>query len=111
MAIKVYKRNTAGRRNMSVVKADFLAKKDPEKSLLFGKKKKSGRSGGKISVRHKGGAHKRKYREVDFRMKKTGVPGVVAAIEKDPGRSAFVALINYRDGEKRYVLAWKGIAV
>jgi large subunit ribosomal protein L2 len=105
MAIKVYKRNTAGRRNMSVVKADFLAKKDPEKSLLFGKSKKSGRSGGKISVRHKGGAHKRKYREVDFGMKKTGVPGVVAAIEKDPGRSAFIALINYKDGEKRYVLA------
>jgi large subunit ribosomal protein L2 len=105
MAIKIYKRNTAGRRNMSVVKVDFLAKKNPEKSLLAPKAKKAGRSGGKISVRHQGGGHKQRYRKVDFKMNKIDVPGKVVAIEKDPNRSAFIALINYKDGEKRYVLA------
>lgn len=109
MAIKIYKRNTAGRRNMSIVKSDMLTDKKPEKSLLAKLTQKAGRSGGKISVRHQGGGHKQRYRKVDFMQDKLGVPGRVAAIEKDPVRSAFIALINYADGEKRYILAAQGI--
>ncbi len=111
MAIKIYKRNTAGRRNMSVVRADFVAKKKPEKSLLSANAKKAGRSHGKISVRHQGGGNKQKYRLVDFLQNKFMVPGRVAFIEKDPNRSAFIALINYFDGEKRYILATEGMRV
>lgn len=111
MAIKVYKRNTAGRRNMSVVKAAIITDKKPERSLLSSHKSKAGRSLGKISVRHKGGGHKRRYRIVDFMQDKLDVPGRVAAIEKDPIRSAFIALIHYKDGEKRYVLASEGMRV
>lgn len=109
MAIKIYKRNTAGRRNMSVVKADFISKKGPEKSLLSKQGKKAGRSHGKISVRHQGGGNKQRYRIVDFRQDKFGVPGRIAAIEKDPNRKAFIALVNYFDGEKRYILATEGM--
>ncbi|OGI29477.1 MAG: 50S ribosomal protein L2 [Candidatus Moranbacteria bacterium RIFOXYA12_FULL_44_15] len=109
MAIKVYKRNTAGRRNMSVVKAAIDVAKKPEKSLLAKITKKAGRSWGKISVRHQGGGHKRRYRLVDFKQDKFGVPGIIAAIEKDPVRSAFIALVNYKDGEKRYILATEGM--
>jgi large subunit ribosomal protein L2 len=110
MAIKVYKRNTAGRRNMSVVKADFVdSKKKPEKRLLAKQTKKAGRSGGKIAVRHQGGGNKQRYRIVDFIQNKLGIPGVVAAIEKDPNRTGFIALINYKDGEKRYILATEGL--
>jgi large subunit ribosomal protein L2 len=105
MAIKVYKKNTAGRRNMSLVKVDFLSKGKPEKSLLAKKSKSSGRSHGKISVRHKGGGHKKRYRKIDFKMNKIGIFGKVVSIEKDPSRSAFIALVNYEDGEKRYILA------
>ena len=109
MAIKIYKRNTAGRRNMSVVKAEYVSKKKPEKALLAMQSKKAGRSHGKISVRHQGGGNKQRYRIVDFLQDKWGVPGRVAAIEKDPNRNAFIALVNYRDGEKRYVLATEGM--
>ncbi len=109
MAIKVYKRNTAGRRNMSIVKSSLLTKKNPEKALLAKKKSKAGRSGGKISVRHQGGGHKQRYRMVDFKQDKKDIPGVVASIERDPCRSGFIALINYADGEKRYVLATDGL--
>ena len=109
MAIKIYKRNTAGRRNMSIVKVDFLAKKKPEKSLLSMQSKLAGRSAGKISVRHQGGGNKQRYRVVDFLQNKFGIPGRVAAIEKDPNRNAFIALINYVDGEKRYILATDGL--
>ena len=109
MAIKIYKRNTAGRRNMSVVKPDKLTDKKPEKSLLLKFSKKSGRSHGKISVRHKGGGHKRKFRLVDFKQDKIGISGKVVSIEKDPNRSALIALVNYKDGEKRYVLASEGM--
>lgn len=109
MAIKVYKRNTAGRRNMSIVKSDVLTKGKSEKSLLAKKTKKAGRSGGKISVRHQGGGAKQRYRLVDFKQDKFGIPGTVAAIEKDPNRSAFIALINYADGEKRYIIATDGM--
>ncbi len=105
MAIKVYKRNNAGRRNMSVVKPDAVTDCAPEKSLLSAHKKKAGRSHGKISVRHQGGGHKRRYRMVDFRQDKFGIPGVIKSIEKDPNRSALIALVFYVDGEKRYILA------
>ncbi|HBO16961.1 MAG: 50S ribosomal protein L2 [Candidatus Moranbacteria bacterium GW2011_GWE2_35_2-] len=105
MAIKVYKRNTAGRRNMSIVKPDNLTDKKPEKSLLAKKSKKSGRSHGKISVRHMGGGHKQKYRVIDFKQNKLGISGKIEAIEKDPNRSALIALVYYKDGEKRYVIA------
>lgn len=94
---------------MSIVKSDMLTDKKPEKSLLAKLTKKAGRSGGKISVRHQGGGHKQRYRRVDFMQDKLGVSGRVAAIEKDPVRSAFIALVHYADGEKRYVLATQGL--
>lgn len=105
MAIKIYKRNTAGRRSMSIVKPDGLTDRAPEKSLLRPKKKMAGRSGGKISVRHQGGGHKRRYRLVDFHQDKWDIPAKIASLEKDPNRSALIALLHYRDGEKRYILA------
>lgn len=111
MAVKVYKKNTAGRRGMSIVKPENLTDKKPEKSLLKSLSKKAGRSRGKISVRHRGGGAKRKYRLVDFKMKKRGVPAKVIAIEKDPYRSALIALVAYRDGEKSYILATQKMQV
>lgn len=81
----------------------------PEKSLTYFIKRDKGRSGGKISVRHKGGGHKRLYREIDFKMDKIGVPAVVDRIERDPNRSAWIALIKYADGEKRYIIATEGL--
>lgn len=109
MAIKIYKRNIAGRRNMSVVKSELVTRKKPEKSLLGSQKSKAGRSLGKISVRHRGGGHKQRYRIIDFKQDKYDVPGRIAAIERDPIRSAFIALVHYRDGEKRYILAAEGM--
>jgi len=109
MAIKVYKRNNAGRRNMSIVKPDQLTDKRPEKSLLAKMHYQAGRSNGKISVRHKGGANKRRYRLVDFKQDKLDIPGNIQSIEKDPNRSGLIALIAYRDGEKRYILASEGM--
>jgi large subunit ribosomal protein L2 len=111
MAIKIYKRNTAGRRNMSIVKSSMVTDKNPEKFLLAKRVRKAGRSGGKISVRHQGSGHKQRYRIIDFLQNKFGVSGKVTAIERDPVRSAFIALINYRDGEKRYILAAEGMKV
>lgn len=111
MAIKVYKRNTAGRRNISIVKPDLLSDRKPEKSLLAPLPKKGGRSQGKISVRHKGGGHKRMYRVIDFKMDKFGIPGKIVSLEKDPNRSAIIALVHYVDGEKRYVLAVLGMKI
>ncbi len=105
MAIKVYKRNNAGRRNMSVVKPEAVTDCAPEKSLLAPYKKRAGRSHGKISVRHQGGGHKRRFRVIDFRQNKFGISGTVKSIEKDPNRSALIALVAYADGEKRYILA------
>ncbi len=105
MAIKVYKRNAAGRRNMSVLKPENLTDKKPEKSLLVKNNRKAGRGGGKISVRHRGGGAKRRYRVIDFKMNKFDIPGKITAIEKDPNRSALIALVTYADGEKRYILA------
>jgi large subunit ribosomal protein L2 len=111
MAIKIYKRNNAGRRNMSVVKPEAVTDRAPEKSLLAPLKKKAGRSHGKISVRHQGGGHKRRFRVVDFRQNKLGIPGKVASIEKDPNRSGLIALLHFVDGEKRYILATQKMRV
>ncbi len=108
MPVKVYKKTTPGRRNMSVNKLE----KDfgrPEKSLTHFLKSSKGRSHGKISVRHKGSGHKRLYRIVDFRMDKMGIPAIVEKIEKDPNRSAFIALVKYKDGERRYIIAIEGL--
>ena len=96
---------------MSIVKPDGVTDKRPEKSLTVSKKNFAGRSGGKISIRHRGGGHKRLYRLVDFRQNKWDVPGKVASLEKDPNRSGLIALIHYYDGEKRYVLATQGMKV
>jgi large subunit ribosomal protein L2 len=109
MSIKIYKRNTAGRRGMSIVKPENLTDKKPEKSLLAKTSKKAGRSGGKISIRHRGGGAKKRYRKVDFKMEKRDVPAKIIAIEKDPFRSSLIALIVYKDGEKRYILATSGM--
>lgn len=105
MAIKIYKKNSAGRRFMSIVKPDAVTETKPEKSLLAPLPKKAGRSQGKISVRHQGGGAKRRYRMIDFRQDKHGIPARIASIEKDPNRSSLIALLVYRDGEKRYSIA------
>ena len=106
MGIKKFKPTSPGLRTKTVSTFEEITKKEPEKSLLAPKKKKSGRnSQGKITVRHRGGGAKKKYRIVDFKRNKDGIPGKVAAIEYDPNRSANIALINYLDGEKRYILA------
>lgn len=105
MAIKIYKKNNAARRNMSIVKPEGVTECAPEKSLLAPLPKKAGRSGGKISVRHQGGGAKRRYRIIDFRQDKLDIPGRIASIEKDPNRSSLIALVHYADGEKRYILA------
>lgn len=112
MGIRQYKPTTPGRRGASV--SDFAditdRKKKPEKSLLKRLKKKSGRNfQGKITVRHRGGGHKKIYRMIDFRRNKDGVPAKVAFIEYDPNRSARIALLHYLDGEKRYILAPEGL--
>ncbi|HHX58638.1 MAG TPA: 50S ribosomal protein L2 [Candidatus Moranbacteria bacterium] len=105
MAVKIYKKNSAGRRKMSIIKPAFLTDQAPERTLLVSLSKKAGRSKGKISVRNRGGGAKRNYRLIDFKFNKKDVPGKVVSIEKDPNRSALIALIHYPDGEKRYILA------
>lgn len=112
MAVKVYKPTSAGRRNMSVLTFEEITTSTPEKSLLEPIKKNGGRNNtGKITVRHQGGGAKRKYRVIDFKRNKDGIVGKVATIEYDPNRSANIALINYTDGEKRYIIAPKGLEV
>ncbi|WP_050182395.1 50S ribosomal protein L2 [Domibacillus robiginosus] len=112
MAIKKYKPTTNGRRNMTTLDFAEITTSTPEKSLLEPLKKKGGRNNqGKITVRHKGGGHKRQYRIIDFKRDKDGIPGRVATIEYDPNRSANIALVHYVDGEKRYILAPKNIQV
>ena len=112
MAIKSYKSTTNGRRGMTTLDNSELTKVQPEKSLVVTKKKNGGRNNqGRITVRHQGGGEKRKYRVIDFRRDKDGVPGTVASIEYDPNRSSNIALINYVDGEKRYIIAPKGLKV
>jgi large subunit ribosomal protein L2 len=112
MGVRRYKPTSAGRRNMSVSTFEEITKKDPEKRLLAPLRKSGGRNTyGRITVRHRGGGHKRNYRIVDFKRNKHGVPARVAAIEYDPNRSARIALLNYTDGEKRYILAPLGLNV
>jgi large subunit ribosomal protein L2 len=113
MGIKTYKPITPGMRQWTSLDFSELTKDaKPEKSLTKGKKDKAGRdSFGRISVRHKGGGHKRRYREIDFKRDKTGIPGKVVTIEYDPNRSANIALIHYKDGEKRYIIAPKDLKV
>ena len=106
MAIRVYKPTSPARRFMSVLTFEEVTKTTPEKSLLESKKKNAGRNKqGKITVRHQGGGNKVKYRVIDFKRNKDGIPAKVAGIEYDPNRTAFIALLNYADGEKRYILA------
>ena len=112
MAIKNYKPTTPGRRKMSTLVNEEITTSTPEKSLTVTIKKNAGRNNqGKITVRHQGGGAKRKYRIIDFKRNKLNVPGTVASIEYDPNRTANIALINYADGEKRYIIAPKGLEV
>ncbi len=112
MAIKTYKSMTNGTRGMSTIVNDEITKTVPEKSLTVTLKKKGGRNNqGKITLRHRGGGAKRKYRIIDFKRNKDNVVGTVASIEYDPNRTANIALINYADGEKRYIIAPKGLKV
>lgn len=112
MAIKKFRPITNGTRNMSVSTFEEITTDTPEKSLLAPLKKRGGRNHqGKLTVRHQGGGHKRQYRIIDFKREKDGIPGRVATIEYDPNRTANIALINYADGEKRYILAPKGLKV
>ena len=112
MGTRKYNPTSPGRRAMSVATFDEITKKKPEKSLLAVKKRTGGRNNtGRITTRHRGGGHKQHYRIIDFKRDKFNIPGKVAAIEYDPNRSARIALINYADGEKRYILAPLGLKV
>ncbi len=112
MAIRKYKATTNGRRNMTSLDYSEITTNQPEKSLLAPQKRGSGRNNaGKITVRHKGGGHKHKYRIIDFKRRKDNVRGIVKTIEYDPNRSANISLIQYEDGTKAYILAPKGIEV
>ena len=112
MAVKSFKPYSAGRRFMTVASFDEITTDKPEKSLTERLKKKGGRNQqGKLTVRHQGGGHKRLYRVIDFKRNKDGIPARVATIEYDPNRSARIALLNYVDGEKRYILAPNGLKV
>lgn len=112
MAVKKYKPTSAGRRFITTADFSGITKKDPEKSLLEVKKKHSGRNNnGHITTRHKGGGVRKQYRLIDFKRSKDAIPAKVAAIEYDPNRTARIALLHYRDGEKRYILAPVGLEV
>jgi len=112
MAIKKYKPTTSSQRFKTVTDYSVLTKKEPEKSLLAPLKSKGGRNNnGRITMRRRGGGHKRRYRLVDFKRDKNGVPAKIVSIEYDPNRSAFISLLNYADGEKRYILTPNGIKV
>ncbi|WP_024621760.1 50S ribosomal protein L2 [Metaclostridioides mangenotii] len=112
MAIKKFRPTSPALRQMTVVISDDITTNQPEKSLLVSLKKNSGRNAhGKITIRHRGGGQKRKYRIIDFKRNKDGIPAKVSTIEYDPNRTANIALLNYSDGEKRYILAPVGIKV
>ncbi len=112
MGVKGFKPITPGRRFMTVSTFEEITKTEPEKSLLVPLRKKAGRNSmGRVTVRHRGGGHKRMYRVIDFKRDKIGIPAKVAAIEYDPNRSARIALLHYADGEKRYILAPVGLEV
>lgn len=106
MGIKHFKPTSPGRRFQTVLTTEDLTKKKPEKRLTKGLRKRGGRNNaGRITTRHRGGGHKRKYRQIDFKRDKIGIPAKVAALEYDPNRSARIALLHYADGEKRYIIA------
>src|SRR2546421_10851943 len=112
MAVRKYKPTTPGRRGSSVSSFDELTRNRPEKSLVAKGRERAGRNNkGRVTMRHQGGGNKRRYRVVDFRRNKDGVPAKVAHIEYDPNRSARIALLHYADGEKRYILAPQGLSV
>ena len=112
MAIRVYKPTSPARRFMSVLTFEEITKKEPERSLVTDLRHKAGRNHhGKITVRHQGGGARRKYRIIDFKRNKDGIPATVKAIEYDPNRTCFIALLVYADGEKRYILAPLGLKV
>ena len=112
MGVKKLKPTSPGRRFQTVSDFDAVTRSEPEKSLLSGKKRSAGRNAdGRITSRHRGGGHKRRYRTIDFRRTKDGVPAKVASVEYDPNRNARIALLHYLDGEKRYIIAPVGIAV
>ncbi|MBQ9859170.1 MAG: 50S ribosomal protein L2, partial [Clostridia bacterium] len=112
MAIKNYKPTTPGRRGMSVIDYTQLSKVAPEKSLLAPKNKKAGRNSyGRITIRHRGGGNRQKYRIIDFKRNKLDVVGTIMTLEYDPNRSAHIALVQYEDGEKRYIIAPAGLKV
>ncbi len=112
MAVKVFKPTSAGRRDMTGPSFEEITRTTPERSLISGLRKSGGRNfRGKITIRHRGGGHKRRYRDIDFRRDKKGVPARVASIEYDPNRSARIALLHYADGEKRYIIAPLGLRV
>jgi large subunit ribosomal protein L2 len=112
MGVRKYKPTTPGRRGMSVSDFDTVTTDKPQKSLTKPNPKKAGRNAnGRITTRHQGGGHKRRYRVIDFRRDKDGVPAKVATVEYDPNRSARIALLHYLDGEKRYILAPEGLKV
>ncbi|KXB46238.1 ribosomal protein L2 [Tissierellia bacterium KA00581] len=112
MAIRKYKPTSAGVRGMSVSTFEEITKREPEKSLVVSLSKSGGRNSlGRVTVRHRGGGAKRKYRIIDFKRNKDGIPAKVASIEYDPNRTANIALLHYVDGEKRYILAPEGLKV
>jgi large subunit ribosomal protein L2 len=112
MALKNFKPTTPSMRFTTISAFDEITKTKPERSLVESKKRTAGRnSAGRITVRHRGGGHKRRYRIIDFRREKFGVPAKVAAIEYDPNRTSNIALLHYVDGEKRYIIAPQGLAV
>jgi len=112
MPVKLYKPTSPGRRGMSVVTFEEITRIEPEKSLLAPLKQKAGRNNqGRITVRHRGGGHKQRYRIIDFKRDKHGIPATVSTVEYDPNRTARIALVTYADGEKRYILAPVGLKV
>src|SRR5581483_3689839 len=112
MPTKIYKPTSPGRRGMTGSTFSEITKKKPEKSLVVPLKKTAGRNNtGRLSVRHRGGGHKRMYRIIDWKREKLGVPATVLAIEYDPNRAARIALVQYEDGEKRYMVAPAGLKV
>ena len=112
MGIKSFKPTSPGRRFMAILDGAELTRSEPHKALTSGKSQRAGRNDkGRITVRRRGGGHKRRYRAIDFRREKLGVPAVVESIEYDPNRSANIALLCYKDGERRYILAPRGLSV
>ena len=112
MAIRGFKPTTPSRRHMTMATFEEITTDKPEKSLLVTKKKQAGRNAqGKITVRHRGGGHKQKYRIIDFKRDKDGIPGKISTIEYDPNRSAYISLVTYADGEKRYIITPVGVKV